>query len=332
MNYRYAIFFACAVWPLAVPAEDVTTLAGKTYSNVVVQRCDREGLFIRHDGGTNKVPYKEILPELREYYKKLSLVPLLEAKTSGGPEGPAGTNDIATRYGPIYRNVVVKRVEEHAVVIAHDGGAAKVYFTDISDKAVRDKYRTATPSPDDPLESNDLVAIDGQIFRDVKILREEPDGLTFRHAGGASKLRFPSLPKELRKQYGYDPQAAAKYQREVAAAKKRAEEEEAARRAKPAAAKKAAAGAPVSLFDVKTDRLKESQYRIRFSIRNHTGASQSIRAIPYNQRQAAIMGGKKFEIPPNAKGEALEILVPIIQPKRLTIYCGDYQTNRTLRW
>ncbi|MGD9782901.1 MAG: hypothetical protein AB7V14_12260 [Kiritimatiellia bacterium] len=332
MNYRYAILFACAVWPLAVPAEDVTTLEGKTYTNVVVQRCDRQGIFIQHDGGTNKIPFKEILPELREYYKKQARIPMLEAKTSGGRDGPAGTNDIATRYGPVYRNVVVKRVEEHAVVIAHDGGAAKVYFTDIPDKAVRDRYRTATPSPDAPLGSNDWVAVDGQIFRDVEIRRAEPDGLTFRHAGGVTKLRFPSLSKELRKQYGYDPQAAAKYQRATAAAKKRAEEEEAARRAKQAAAKKASAAAPVSISGVKTDRRKDGQYRIRFSIRNHTGRSQSIRAIPYNQRQAAIMGGKKFEIPPNAKGEALEILVPIIQPKRLTIYCGDYQTNRTLRW
>ena len=333
MNYRYAILFACAAWPLALPAEDMTTLAGKTYTNIVVQRCDRQGIFIQHDGGTNKVSYKEILPELREYYKKLALVPMLDAKTSGAPEGPAGTNDIATRAGPIYRNVVVKRVEEYAVVIAHDGGAAKVYFSDIPDQAVRDKYRTATPAPDAPLGSNDLVAIDGQIFRNVDVRRVEPDGLTFHHAGGVTKLRFPSLPKDIQKKYGYDAQAAMKYQREEAAKKKRAQAEEAERQARKAAPPPESAGdTPITIFDVKTDQLKNSQYRIRFSVRNNTDWSQSIRAIPYNQRQAAIMGGQRFEIPPHAAGEQLEIVVPVVQPKRLTVYCGEYKTNRTLRW
>ena len=333
MNYRYAILFACAVWPLAVPAEDMTTLAGKTYTNIVVQRCDRQGIYVQHDGGTNKVPYAEILPELREHYKKLSLIPLLSAKTSGGREAPAGTNDIATRTGPIYRNVVVKRVEEYAVVIAHDGGAAKVYFSDIPDQAVRDKYRTATPSPDDPLGSNDWVAVDGQIFRNVEVRRVEPDGVTFHHVGGVTKLRFPSLPKDLRTKYGYDPLAAQKYQHEAAAKKKREQEEEAERQARKAAPPPATADdVPISVFDVKTDQLKNSQYRIRFSVRNNTAWPQSIRAIPYNQRQAAIMGGQRFEIPPNSRGEPIEIVVPVVQPKKLTVYCGEYKTNRTLRW
>ena len=34
----------------AARGEDLTTLTGQTYSNVVVQQFDRQGLFIEHDG------------------------------------------------------------------------------------------------------------------------------------------------------------------------------------------------------------------------------------------------------------------------------------------
>ena len=46
-------------------AEEMTTLTGETYTNVVVLRYDNKGFFIRHDGGDTPIPYKAILPELR---------------------------------------------------------------------------------------------------------------------------------------------------------------------------------------------------------------------------------------------------------------------------
>ncbi len=317
--------------PLGAAGEDLVTVSGQTYSNIVVRRYDRKGIVIRHDGGETRLLYREILPELRGYYKKMALDTTPDVKRPGEKEDPAGTNDLATLSGPIYRNVVVKRIEEHAIQIAHDGGWAKVYFSEIP-KAERERYRTAAIVPDTPPGTNDLVATDGQVFRNVEFLKAEPDGLTFRHAGGVTKLRFPSLPPELREKHGYDPEAARTYQRAQAAEKKRAQQE-AERRKQEAAAKaaKPVPGDPISLMKVKADEI-QGGYRIRFAVRNHTGQAQSIRVVPYDSRSRAIMGGKKYSIPPRAEEEPVEIVVPISRPKQLTVYCGDFRTNRTLRW
>lgn len=331
MGTRLAVLLVAWSLPFAVMGEDLTTMTGQTYSNIVVRRYDHKGIFIDCDGGGVKIFYREILPELRGYYKKMALDPTPETKKPGEKEDPAGSNDLATLSGPIYRNVVVKKVDEYAITIAHDGGSAKVYFSEIP-QADREKYRTASPVPDTPPSTNDLATDDGQVFRNVEILLTEPDGLTFRHAGGVTKLRFPSLSKELKERYGYDYDVARKYQRAQAAEKRRAQAEAEERRKQEAARPPAPASTqPIALFEVKADELQGS-YRIRFGVRNLTDRTQSIRAIPYDAKKSAVMGGKKFEVPPNPDGERLEILVPIVKPRTLTVYCGAYQTNRTLRW
>ena len=321
----------CIGVSVAAWGEDMTTQAGRTYTNIVVQRYDSRGIFIHHDGGDDKVLYKDILPELRGYYRKMAQDLMPAMNKPGEKEDPPGDNDLATLSGKIYRDVAVKKVDEFSISIEHDGGTAKVYFSEIP-KAQQEKYRTGTPVvPDNPPGSNDLVAADGQIFRNIEILRAEPDGLTFHHAGGLTKLRFPALSKELQKKYEYDPDAAAKYQRAAAAEKRRVQKEEAARLAQKQAEEKAAA-VPVSVFDIKTDELPNSVYRISFAVKNLSGQLHSIRAIPYDRAMSAIMGGKRFDVPAHSDGERLEIVVPIIQPKQLRVFCDDYQTNCTLRW
>lgn len=74
-----------------------------------------------------------------------------------------------------------------------------------------------------PPGSNDLVAADGQVYRNVQVWKNEPDGLTIRHDGGLVKLEFPLLPEDWQKKYGYDPEGAAAYKRTVAAAIEEAE-------------------------------------------------------------------------------------------------------------
>ncbi len=69
-----------------------------------------------------------------------------------------------------------------------------------------------------PPGSNDLAAADGRIFCNAQVWKVEPDGLTLRHAEGLDKVEFPLLPEACRQQYGYDPEAAATYQRSIAAA------------------------------------------------------------------------------------------------------------------
>ncbi len=96
------------------------------------------------------------------------------------------------------------------------------------------------PLPETPPGSNDLVAADGRIFRNAQVWKSEPDGLTFHHDEGLTKLEFPLLPEAWRQKYGYDPEAAAAYRQLVADAIREADrtqqmlrEQIAADRAKP---------------------------------------------------------------------------------------------------
>ena len=75
-----------------------------------------------------------------------------------------------------------------------------------------------------PPGSNDLVAADGQVYRNVQVWKNEPDGLTIRHDGGLVRLEFPLLPEDWQKKYGYDPEMAEDYKRTVAAALQEAEQ------------------------------------------------------------------------------------------------------------
>ena len=81
----------------------------------------------------------------------------------------------------------------------------------------------APPLPAAPPGSNDFVAADGRIFRNVQVWKREPDGLTLHHDEGLTKLEFSLLPEDWQKKYGYDPEAAAAYQRLLADAFKEAE-------------------------------------------------------------------------------------------------------------
>jgi hypothetical protein len=74
--------------------------------------------------------------------------------------------------------------------------------------------------------AEDLTTLSGRIYTNVEIRQIEPDGLTFRHDGGATKILFPDLPEEIQQRYGYNPRIAARYQRCTAAAQKRAEKKQ----------------------------------------------------------------------------------------------------------
>ena len=212
----------CAGLGVAIPAgaEDMTTLSGQTYSNIVVQGFDEKGFFVRHDGGSNLVSYAEIMAELRGHYKAQSLFPIPVNRLSGEKaETPTGPNDLETLSGQVFRNVVLKKVNADSILIAHDTGMATVSFLVIP-QAEQQKWRTGTAVvPDPPPGAADLVTAYGQVFRAVEILREEPDGLTIRHAGGVTKLGFPALGEEMQKKYKYDPVAGWNYRRDQAAQK-----------------------------------------------------------------------------------------------------------------
>jgi hypothetical protein len=67
--------------------------------------------------------------------------------------------------------------------------------------------------------TNDIATADGAIYRNVRVERVEPDGLTVRYiplAGGLGivKIKFDELANEWRQQYGFDPEKKLAYEKE----------------------------------------------------------------------------------------------------------------------
>ena len=321
MRIGWVILCAGLGSSMAAQAEDMKTLTGQIYSNVVVRSYDREGYLIRHDGGTNLVPYSEISAELRGHYKALSLAPIPASRLAGEKEAPAGPDDLETLAGQIYRNVAVKKVGEDAILIAHDTGMATVSFAAIP-RDQHEKYRTAQAVPDPEPGANDLVTAYGQIFRNVEITLEEPDGLTFRHAGGTSKVGFLALPEEVRQKYNYDPVAGWKYARDRAAQKA----------LKELTAEPESQGPTlVEVANLQAEAMPDSVYRVSFSVKNLTAQARSVTATVRDAKRTALIS-RPIEIAANSGSKLLQIEVPTIQPKDLLVVCGAYRTNCVLNW
>lgn len=84
--------------------------------------------------------------------------------------------------------------------------------------------------------SEDLVLADGTPLTNIFVMRVEPDGLSYMHDQGVTKLYFHELAETIRQRYNYDPVMAVTYwyytqqaqqeweQRQVEAARLEAEE------------------------------------------------------------------------------------------------------------
>jgi len=67
--------------------------------------------------------------------------------------------------------------------------------------------------------TNDIATAVGAIYRNVRVERVEPDGLTVRYipmVGGLGivKIKFDELANEWRQQYGFDPEKKLAYEKE----------------------------------------------------------------------------------------------------------------------
>ena len=321
MRSGWVVLCAGLGWSLAAQAEDMKTLSGQVYSNVVVKSYDREGYSIRHDGGTNLVQYSEVSAELRGHYKALSLSPIPTSHLLGEKEAPAGPDDLATLAGQIYRNVVVKKVAEDSILIAHDTGMATVSFAAIP-RALHEKYRTARAVPDPEPGANDLVTAYGQIFRNVEITLEEPDGLTFRHDGGVTKVGFPALTEVVRQKYNYDPIAGWKYRRDQAAQKLQSQQ---------AAEPESQGPVLVAVTDLQTDALPDKLFRISFALKNLTDQAHSVVATLRDPSRIALIS-RPIDLAPRAASKLMQIEVPEIRPQSLLLVSGTFRTNCVLTW
>jgi hypothetical protein len=66
--------------------------------------------------------------------------------------------------------------------------------------------------------ADDFKTITGKEYKNAKVSRVEPDGIVISFSGGIVKLPFTELSPELQKQYHFNPQAAADFQRQIAEA------------------------------------------------------------------------------------------------------------------
>lgn len=60
--------------------------------------------------------------------------------------------------------------------------------------------------------ADDVTTLSGRTLQGVRVARVEPDGVTWEHATGISKVDFTDLPVALRQQFHYDAARATAYQ------------------------------------------------------------------------------------------------------------------------
>jgi len=64
--------------------------------------------------------------------------------------------------------------------------------------------------------SNEIATLSGDIYKQVKIEKIDPSGITISYSNspsgyGISRLKFTALPEQIQKRYGYDPQKAVEF-------------------------------------------------------------------------------------------------------------------------
>jgi len=72
----------------------------------------------------------------------------------------------------------------------------------------------------------DLQQVDGTVYRKVRVMQVDPDGLVISHEKGVAKVDFTKLPPDLQQRYSYSEKKAAIYreqetQREVRTAEEK---------------------------------------------------------------------------------------------------------------
>ena len=127
-------------------------------------------------------------------------------------DGVAPTNNVA----PVSTNISTKAqstkgyqgerllIQTNQVVAPNDTGASIKRFPTV-----------AKPKPSAMIKG--ITTRDGKVYKNVTVEKVDPSGLTVTYSMargglGIAKIPFGQLSPELQTEYGYDPQAAAKYQ------------------------------------------------------------------------------------------------------------------------
>lgn len=64
-------------------------------------------------------------------------------------------------------------------------------------------------------ESLDIKTLSGKTYSHCQVVRNYPDGVTFRHSRGMAKVLFTDMTPEGRKHFGYDAAKAEAYERKI---------------------------------------------------------------------------------------------------------------------
>jgi hypothetical protein len=64
------------------------------------------------------------------------------------------------------------------------------------------------PPPPVGSDLGNITSVSGDTFVNCKLLKVEPDGVTFSHAAGIRKLLFTDMSPDAQKRFGHDPDSA----------------------------------------------------------------------------------------------------------------------------
>lgn len=59
--------------------------------------------------------------------------------------------------------------------------------------------------------ADDVTTLSGTTYHEVRVVRVEPDGVTWEHLTGMVKVDFTDLPEAMRRKYGFDPKQATAF-------------------------------------------------------------------------------------------------------------------------
>jgi len=66
---RFTLVLLLLSWPRFIQGEDLQTNGGTVFTNAVVIRYEAEGIVVRHDGGTNRVAWKQLPAPTRQRFQ-----------------------------------------------------------------------------------------------------------------------------------------------------------------------------------------------------------------------------------------------------------------------
>ena len=66
-----------------------------------------------------------------------------------------------------------------------------------------------------PLAGEDFTTLDGDKYTNATVKKIEPDGIVVADTDGVRKLKFKNLPPETQQKFGYNPEKAAQYQKQI---------------------------------------------------------------------------------------------------------------------